>query len=131
MARDPAAFPPDELRHVRVLFLGHDGGAGGVGVRQGHEPEFRGGPQHQFLRQAAQMDHDDTGMGQKFQEKIPVAHRVQAVPEDLRKAQLWAALNWGSMGKVVPARAAAPRGETLMRARDSMRRAWSRRHISS
>src|SRR4030042_1052750 len=38
-----------------------------------------------------------------------------------------AATNFGSMGKVVPARAAAPRGETLMRRRDSCRRSMSRR----
>jgi hypothetical protein len=34
------------------------------------------------------VDHDDAGVAQKFQDKIPVAHRIQAVAEHLRKSQL-------------------------------------------
>ena len=131
MARHPAAFAPDELRDVGVLFLGHDGGPGGIGIGQRHEPELRGGPEDELFRQAAQMHHDDTGMGGKFQEKIPVAHRVQAVSEDPGKTELGGHRRRVD-GKGGAGQGRSPQGRDLDAAAGIHAGArWSRRHISS
>ena len=62
----PAAFPPDEFRHIGVFLLGHDGGTGGVGVGEGHEAELGAGPEDELFCQAAQVHHYDGGVGQKL-----------------------------------------------------------------
>ena len=93
MPRHPAAFAPDKFRDIGVFFLGHNGGPGGIGIRQHHEPELRGGPEDELFRQTAQMHHDDTGMSEEFQEKIPVAYCIQAVSTDLGKPS--SAVTWG------------------------------------
>ena len=46
-----------ELGDVGVLLLRHDAGAGGKGIGQRDEAELRGGPEHQLLGEARDVDH--------------------------------------------------------------------------
>ena len=75
IAVDPAGFATQQLRHVRVFLLRHDGGAGGERVVHLHKMELGGAPQDQFLAEAAQMHHADGGGGKIVQQEIPVGSR--------------------------------------------------------
>ena len=53
----PSRLAPDQLRHVRVLLLRHHAAAGAERVRQFHEPEFLGRPEHQLFGKPGGVRH--------------------------------------------------------------------------
>ena len=87
VAVDPARLAPDQLRHVRVLLLGHDGGAGGVGVVQVHELELPGAPEDDLLGEPGQMHHQDGQGGEQFDHIVPVRDGIHGVVGGLFEAQ--------------------------------------------
>ena len=87
IAADPPRFAPDELVHVGVLLLGHDGGAGGEGVVQLDELELPAAPEDDLLRQAGQVHHAGGDDRRQLDAEIPVGHAVQAVLAGAVEAQ--------------------------------------------
>ncbi len=85
----PPGFSPDELRKIRIFFLGHDAAAGGKCVGDHNKTKLLGGPEHQFLTQTAEMHHHHRCVVEKIQNKIPVAHSVHAVPGDPVESQFF------------------------------------------
>ena len=87
VAVDPAGLAPDQLRHVRVLLLGHDGGAGGIAVGQGDKLEFPAAPEDQLFREPGQVHHQDRQGAHQLQTVVPVRDPVQTVQGDGGEAQ--------------------------------------------
>ena len=75
----PPGFSPDQLGHVGVFLLGHDGGAGGVGVVQRDELKLPAAPENELLREPGQVHHQDGAGGEELNGKVPVGHPVQGV----------------------------------------------------
>ena len=88
IAIQPPGLAAGQLRHVRVLFLRHQAAAGGVGIAQGHEPELRTHPQNHILTEPRQMGAAQRQGCAQLHRKVPVRHRVHAVPGHPGKAQL-------------------------------------------
>ena len=88
IAVDPTGLAAHQLGHVGVLLLGHDGGAGGIGVVQINELELPAAPQDDLLGEAATGASCTDGAGaQKLNGVVPVRHGVQAVLGGLGEAQ--------------------------------------------
>ena len=63
IAVDPAGLAAYQLSHVRIFLLGHDGGAGGIGVVQVDVFELPAAPQDDLLGEAGQVHHQDGAGG--------------------------------------------------------------------
>ena len=87
VAEYPATLAPHQLRHIRVLLLGHQAAAGGAAVGEGHEAKLLAGPEDHLLAQPAQVHHHQAGGGAELHGEVPVAHRIEAVGVHLLKAQ--------------------------------------------
>ena len=88
VAVDPARLAPHQLRNVRVLLLGHDGGASGVGVVQLDELELPAAPEDDLLGKAGEVHHEDGEGAQKLQGVVPVGDPVQGIAHRAGKAQV-------------------------------------------
>ncbi|MNH98638.1 hypothetical protein D3C73_513810 [compost metagenome] len=88
VAVDTARLAPHQLRHIRVLLLRHNAAACAEGIIQLHEAELRAAPQHQFFTQPGQVSHHQCRVGQKFDDEIPVADRIQTVLIDTIEPEL-------------------------------------------
>ncbi|OPY82896.1 MAG: hypothetical protein A4E70_00510 [Syntrophus sp. PtaU1.Bin005] len=75
----PARLSPDELCHVRVLFLGHNAAARRESIGNFHKMKFPGGPENEIFAETAQMHHDQRGVKKELRDKIPVGNRIHAV----------------------------------------------------
>jgi len=87
VAVDPAGLPPHQFRHIRVLLLRHDGGAGAEAVGKVDKLELAGGPDDQLLGEAGEVHHQDRGGSDELQGKIPVRHRVERIARYRRKVE--------------------------------------------
>ena len=87
VAVHPAGLAPDQFGYIRILLLGHDGGAGGVGVVQIHKLELPGAPEDDLLREAGQVHHQDGQRGEQLDGVVPVGDRVHGVVGGLPEAQ--------------------------------------------
>ena len=87
IAVDPAGLAPDQLRHVGVLLLRHDGGAGGVCVRELHKVELPAGPEDDLLAEAGEVHHNGRQGRQQLHAEVPVGDGVDAVAAGAVKAQ--------------------------------------------
>ena len=87
VAVDAARLAADQLGHVGVLLLGHDGGACGVGIRQLHELELPARPQNDLLREAGEVHHHEGAGGDELHREVAVGDAVQRVEDDAVKAQ--------------------------------------------
>ncbi len=87
MSIDPARLPADQLGYIGVLFLRHDGAAGGIGVVQLNKLELPAAPEDDLLRKPAQVHHQDGQIAQQLNGIIPIADPVQAVGAGGVKAQ--------------------------------------------
>ena len=87
VAVHPAGLAPDQLGHIGVLLLGHDGGAGGIGVVQIHKLELPGAPEDDLLREPGQVHHQNGQGGEQFNGVVPVGDRVHGVVGGLPEAQ--------------------------------------------
>ena len=86
-AEHPAGLAAYQLRHVGVLLLRHDRGAGAEAVGQVDELELRAGPQHQLFREARQVHHRQAGGGAEFDGEVAVGDAVQGVTANRVEAQ--------------------------------------------
>ena len=73
----PPRLAPDQLGHVGVLLLGHDGGAGGIGVIQLDELKLPAAPEDDLLGEPGQVHHEDRAGGEELNGKVPVGHPVR------------------------------------------------------
>ena len=88
VADEPPGLAPGQFRHVRVLLLGHDRGAGGVGVVQGGEAELLGGPDDDLLAQAGEV-HGGHGQDEgQLGDDVARAGAVDGVLHRRREAQV-------------------------------------------
>ena len=87
VAVDTTRLAADQLGHVGVLLLGHDGGAGGVGVGELHELELPAGPQNDLLREAGEVHHQEGAGGYELHREVAVGDAVQGVEDDAVEAQ--------------------------------------------
>ena len=87
VAVHPSGLAPDQFGYIRILLLGHDGGAGGVGVIQIHKLKLPGTPEDDFLREAGQVHHQDRQRREQLNGVVPVGNRVHGVVSGLPKAQ--------------------------------------------
>ncbi len=100
---------------------------GAPGVVEAEEAELGGGPEDDLLARAGKVHHAGaTAADEELDDEVPIGDRVHAVRRRGRRSRAAAATKAGSMGKLVPARAAAPRGQRLTRARQSASRSRSR-----
>ena len=83
----PPGLAPDQLGHVGVLLLGHDGGAGGIGVVQLDELELPTAPENELLGEPGQVHHEDGAGGEELDGKVPVGDPVQGVVHGFGEAQ--------------------------------------------
>ena len=82
----PAGLAAHEFGNVRVLLLGHDGGACGIAVGQLHEAEVGVGPEDDFLAKAREVGHDEGAVEKGFEHKVPVRDSVHGIGVDAAKA---------------------------------------------
>ena len=87
VAVHPARLTADQLGNIGVLLLGHDGGAGGIGIVQGDKAELIAGPQDDLLGEPGQMHHQNGQGRSQFQDIVPVGDAVDGVFRGLVKAQ--------------------------------------------
>ena len=87
VAGDAAALAARELGHVRIFLLRHDRGAGAEAVGQADEAVARAHPQHQFLRQARDVSHDERGRGAELDGEVAIRHRVERIRADAVETQ--------------------------------------------
>ena len=83
---NPAGFAARELGDIRVFLLGHERGAGGVGVGDPDEMKFRAGPEDDVLGKPGEVRGEQRAGGAEFDGKIPVAHRVHGILRELDPA---------------------------------------------
>ena len=79
VAVDTTGLATNQLCHVGILLLGHDGRAGGEGVAQLHELKLPAGPQNDLLGETAQVHHENGDAAHKLQAEIPVGNAVDGV----------------------------------------------------
>ncbi|MEY3459336.1 MAG: hypothetical protein RL215_2493 [Planctomycetota bacterium] len=87
----------NEFEDVGVAFLGHDGGAGGVGIGESKEAEFSGEPNDPFFRPGAEMCGNEGHAECEFNEVIAVAGDVEAIGGDRVESEEFrgeVAINW-------------------------------------
>ena len=77
VAIDSAALAADKLGKVGVLFLRHDGRAGGVGVGKRYKAKFGARPQHDLLRKTRQV-HGHNGAGvMQIEQEITIGNSIE------------------------------------------------------
>ena len=87
IAIDAPRLAAHQFERVGVLLLRHHARPGRVGIIEFDESELRRRPEDEILAVAAQMCHQDRQGRQGFEEKITVAHRIDAVRRHAREAQ--------------------------------------------
>ncbi len=87
-AEHAAALAAHQLRHIRILLLRHDRGAGAVAVRQAHEAEARACPEHQLLGEARQVNHHKRRAGAELDREVAVGDGVERILGDALEPQL-------------------------------------------
>ena len=110
------------------LLLRHDGGAGGIGVRELDEAELPAGPEDELLGQTREVGHDERERGAELYAEVPVRDGVKAVVADPVEAELRGG-HLAVDGVGGTSEAQAPRGETFMRFTASPSRPRSRASI--
>jgi hypothetical protein len=88
VAEDAAALAARQLRHVGVLLLRHDRGAGAEAVGQVDEADARAHPQDQLLGEARDVGHHQRGGGAELDGEVAVADGVERVGADAVEAEL-------------------------------------------
>jgi len=88
LANGAARLASQELERVGVLFLRHQGRAGGVGVGQLDEPKLGGGVQDEVLGEARHVNHDHGRAEEKVQDEIAVSDSVERVRDHAIEAQV-------------------------------------------
>ncbi len=86
-ADHPPGLATDQLRDIRVFFLGHDGGAGTEAIGNIDKGEFLTGPEHQLLGEPGEMELDQGAAADKLDGKIPVAGGIHGVGGNGGKAE--------------------------------------------
>ena len=79
IANQTAALAAHQLGEIGVLLLRHHAAARGPGIVHLDIAEFGRGPQHQFLRQAREVDAAQRCAGHELDGEIPIRHGVDAV----------------------------------------------------
>ena len=88
IADEAAGLSARQLSHVGVLFLRHQGGAGGVRIAEGDKAKLGTAPQDHVLAQAREM-HAAEGDGKEdLGGEVAVAHGIHAVLRDAGEAEL-------------------------------------------
>ena len=106
----PACLAPHQLCHIRVFLLRHNGGAGGIGVRQFYKVELPAAPEDDLLGKAGQVHHNGGQSRQQLYAEIPVGYCVNAVAARAVKPQkLGGHLPAGGIGRACQ-RTGAQRG---------------------
>ena len=77
----------DELRHIRVFLLRHDGRARGVRVVELNEFKLPAAPGDDLLAEPAQVHHENGCGRQEFQRVVPVGYAVERVSHRSVKAE--------------------------------------------
>ena len=78
-SQGPPRLSPEKLQRVRVLLLGHQGRARGIGVRHADVPELGGGVHDEVLCPPRQVGHDHGGAEYGLDHPVPVRHGIHAV----------------------------------------------------
>jgi hypothetical protein len=81
VADQPAGLASRQLGDVRVLLLRQHRRTGRVGVVEAGEPELLGGPQHELLADARQVDRDHRQREQRLGDVVARADGVHRVLE--------------------------------------------------
>ena len=113
------ALAAHEFGGIGIALLRHDRGAGRERVRQPDEAELRRRPQHDLFGEAREMHGADRGRRERLQREVAVGRRCRANWRSAGRSRARAAVASRSIGKEVPASAAAPSGLSLSRARAS------------
>ena len=85
----PAGLTADQLRHIRVLLLGHNGRARGIRIAQLHKLKLPARPENDLLGEAGQMHHQNGNRTKHLQAEIPVRNTVQAILANAVKSQFF------------------------------------------
>ena len=87
VAVQASRFAAGKFGDVRIFLLGHQGGARGMGVRQGGEAEFRRTPQDDVLAHAGEVGADHGQVKEGFHDVIPVGNGIHGILRYGVKAQ--------------------------------------------
>ena len=79
LAVHPACSPPDQLRHVGILFLRHHAAAGAKPLREVDELEFLRRPHDQLFAQPRQMHHRNRQRCRTLDHEVTIRDGIQAV----------------------------------------------------
>jgi len=85
---DAGGLGAQQLGGVRVLLLGHQRGARGVGVRDLAERKFLARPHHDLRPQARQMHRAGGGGGDEVEHEVAIGDGVDRVLRDVGEAEL-------------------------------------------
>ena len=86
VAKDAAGLAAREFGDVGIFLLRHERRAGGVGVGDLDEIEFRPGPENHVLRESRKMHGEQRAGGAEFDGEIAVAHGVHGILRELNLA---------------------------------------------
>lgn len=82
VADSAGGFAAAEFSDVGIFLLGHEGGAGGVGIAEPDEVELAGGPEHVVFGEAGEVDGEEGGGATELDGEVAVADGVHAVLGD-------------------------------------------------
>ncbi len=122
MSKDAAGFTAHQLRHIRILFLRHQAAARGAAIGEPNKSELLTGPKNHLFTEATEVHHHQRSRRTELNGEVAVTDGIQAVGVEAFKASKSSAVCWRLIGRGVPAKAAAPKGQQLTRRRTSCRR---------
>ena len=112
VADQPTRLAPGQLGDVGVLLLRQHRRTGRVRVGEPHEAELVGRPQHDLLAEPREVHLRERGDEQRLGDEVAVGDGVERVLERRGRSSSAAATDAGSSGRLEPASAPAPSGET-------------------
>ncbi len=112
VADEPAGLAPRQLGDVGVLLLRQHRRTGRVRVGEPHESELVGRPQHDLFAESRQVHLGQRGDEQRLGDEVAIGDGVERVLERARRTRARPRPTPGSSGRLEPASAPAPSGET-------------------